>query len=607
MTTRLNQRVIPLLVGALVAVAACAGDGLPGGGAGTDPDAAPGGGGDGGGPIIPPGTTFLTAPEHLIRAAMALRGMRPSPEELTAVTEDPTALEGIIDDYLETPEFGATMRELHNEAFFTRDFALPAVSGLSSYSSGRVMRSIGDEPLRLVEHVVMEDRPYTEIVTADYTVADDVVAAAFGLAYDATGPAWQETHYVDGRPHAGVLTSSTMFLRHISAGQNWQRGRANMVSRSLLCDDFLERDIIVDTSIDLSDPAVVRDAVVANPACAGCHQTLDPLASYFWPMDANVNIGRIASYPLDMYDDAKVGRWRGTSGRPPSFYGQAGSTLTDLGGLIAEDPRFSLCASRRFFSYFSEMPLADVPLDVVARFQTVLEESGMSAKELAKAIVLSDEFRIAYAPDDGGANELIGYKKARPEQLGRLIEDLTGFRWLIDSTVAVRGAPLGRVDLLENDVVGYRVLSGGIDSELVLTPSHTTNATSSLVLRGIAAEAAGFTVVSDFAKADPTQRKLLTLVEATDRGEAKIRTQLVALHARLYGTTITSDDPEIDETYAMFADTLTRTIVVAPAQAEKNAAMFGREASSQTSSPSYVPSRPTGTSTVSRSGFGSTE
>lgn len=565
MTTRLNQRVIPLLVGAVLAVGACAGDELPGGGAGSDPDAAPGGGGDGGGPIIPPGTTFLSAPEHLIRAAMALRGVRPSAEELAAVTANPSALEGVIDDYLETPEFGATMRELHNEAFFTRDFSLPTVSGLSGYSSARVMRSIGDEPLRLIEHVIMDDRPYTDIVTADYTVADDVVAAAFGLAYDTTGPAWQETHYTDGRPHAGVLTSSTMFLRHISAGQNWQRGRANMVSRSLLCDDFLERDIIVDTSIDLSDPAVVRDAVVANPACAGCHQTLDPLASFFWPMKPNVNIGRIDTYPLDMFDASTVGRWRGTSGRPPSYYGQAGTTLTDLGQLISEDPRFTLCASRRFFSYFSEMPLADVPLDVVARFQGVLEESGMSAKELAKAIVLSDEFRIAYAADDAGANELIGYKKARPEQLGRLFEDLTGFRWMVDSTVTVRQGQLGRVDLLENDVVGYRVLSGGIDSELVLSPSHTTNATSSLVLRGLAAEAAGFTVVSDFAKSDPTQRKLLTLVEATDRGEDKIRAQLVALHARLYGATVAADDAEIDETYAMFSDTLTRTDDVAHA------------------------------------------
>ena len=106
-----------------------------------------------------------------------------------------------------------------------------------------------------------------------------------------------------------------MFLRHISAGQNWHRGRANMVSRGLLCDDFLERDIVVDTSIDLSDPAIVRDAVVENPACAGCHQTLDPLASFFWGMNPNLNIGNISSYPINLFDPGVTGRWRGTSGR----------------------------------------------------------------------------------------------------------------------------------------------------------------------------------------------------------------------------------------------------------------------------------------------------
>jgi hypothetical protein len=115
--------------------------------------------------------------------------------------------------------------------------------------------SIIEAPLRLIEHVVMLDRPYTEIVTADYTLADDVVATVWGLPYDVDGARWQETRYPDARAHAGILSDSFLFTRHSTTYSNKSRGRANAISRALLCYDFLSREIPVDSGIDLADPA----------------------------------------------------------------------------------------------------------------------------------------------------------------------------------------------------------------------------------------------------------------------------------------------------------------------------------------------------------------
>ena len=56
-------------------------------------------------------------------------------------------------------------------------------------------RSVQEAPLRLIQHVIANDRPYTEIVTADYTGADRIVAGVWGMNYDGDGATWVETRY----------------------------------------------------------------------------------------------------------------------------------------------------------------------------------------------------------------------------------------------------------------------------------------------------------------------------------------------------------------------------------------------------------------------------
>lgn len=528
-------------------------------------------------PIDPPPpplveVEYLTPTEHLVRASMVLRGIRPSPDELRQVDADESALPTIVDRYLASPELGATMKDLHNETLWLRtnqpNFTFRPIAG-TGFASGtfqQVSESLSEEPLRLIEHVVMNDRPYSEIVTANYTFANKLVSVIWGLDYEDGGPQWQRTSWQSSaqpRPAAGILSSSQLYFRFRSAGANYHRGRANAITRALLCHDYLASDIILDTSIDLSDPEVVANAVVANPSCAGCHQTLDPLGSFLPGFRNNVNVGAVAQYPVeDMYVPNREGQWRNTTKRPPGFYGVPATGLDNFGRLIAEDPRFARCAAQRFASYFTERELESLPVAWISSLTDAFVASGLSAKALARAIVLSDEFRTSHvAPGqeqgDLAAESIVGLQKLRPEQLDRMITDLTGFRWRHNSTMRVAGMDVGAASLLQSDMVGFRVLAGGIDSYFVTLPSHTYNAASSLVLRRLATEAAGFVVDADFAKPNRATRKLLTLVDATTRGEAEVRAQLAALHLRIYGTIDDAAGEEVSLTYALFADSLT--------------------------------------------------
>src|SRR5258708_6267090 len=67
-----------------------------------------------------PTIVYLTPVQHLTRASLTLRGVRPSVDDLQAVATDSTALPAIVDRYLATPEFGATIKDLHNASLLLR-------------------------------------------------------------------------------------------------------------------------------------------------------------------------------------------------------------------------------------------------------------------------------------------------------------------------------------------------------------------------------------------------------------------------------------------------------------------------------------------------------
>ncbi len=118
-----------------------------------------------------------------------------------------------------------------------------------------------------------------------------------------------------------------------------------------------------------------------------------------------------------------------------------------------------------------------------------------------------------------------------------MLKDLTGFAWTGTD-------PLGAFDYLDDDVAGYRVLAGGIDSFYVTRPVHTMNATSSLVVRKAAALAAQYAIDHGTLVAHP---------DATD--EPTVHGELLDLHARIYGDV----DGDVADTYQLFTRALAVT------------------------------------------------
>ena len=511
---------------------------------------------------------YLPRGRHLQRLSMALRGVRPDVGDLERVEREPAALDEIVDRYLDSAEFGATMRDLHDRALQVRTdlqvfpAGFPAIGVLANEHLTRINRSVQEAPLRLIEHVIRNDRPYSEIVTADYMLADRYVAAVWGVKRNPAAKGWQKTRWSDDRPAAGILASSWLFSRHATTISNANRGRANAVSRMLLCYDFAARSIPLDASVNFADPAAVADAVRSNSACASCHQVLDPLASYFANFSPLYVPAALQSYPHRSYYPRGKPPWvggpYGMTRRAASFFGVEASSLDELGRLIAEDPRFSLCAARRFYAFFQQIPVDRVPRKTASRLQQLFVESGFDAKALVRAIVLSDDFRRADAVERDGGTELPGMKKASPEQLARLIEDLTGFRWRTDLALRISESVVGTVDLATDSLFGFKVLAGGTDGYYVTQPALLYNATASLFLRGLAREAAHHVVAVELGEGSRAKRRLFDRIDADEREPKRVRAQLSSLYRRLFGERLATDAEAIDFSLALFEKALAR-------------------------------------------------
>ena len=158
--------------------------------------------------------------------------------------------------------------------------------------------------------MVENDLPYTDILTADYIMANPVTAAAYGADTDFADPSDVHefrpsrivSYYRDDDskvverdsqlgprildpgnlatdyPHAGVLNTTAFLKRYPSTATNRNRARSRWTYYH-----FLGLDVEKSAS-RTTDPVALADTnnpTMNNPACTVCHTILDPVAGAF--------------------------------------------------------------------------------------------------------------------------------------------------------------------------------------------------------------------------------------------------------------------------------------------------------------------------------------
>jgi len=478
---------------------------------------------------IQDGLKLLSPRRQLIRLSVDLRGAHPSEEELAFIEQYPDSYGEFVERYLQDPRFVKRMTEIWNRSIRTRTgetFFDPDEAGLGMLSDEVVADSVGEEPLALIAHVVDNDLPFSEVVTADYTMADPIVAAMWDLDYPEGKSGWQQAYYTDGRPHSGVLTSTTMWSRYPSAGVNSNRHRANTVSRIFLCDDYLARPVSFSrTQIDTLTNGDPEDVIQTTQACQSCHSTLDPFAAHFFGFWWEVE-GDLEDQTLYRPEDEPF--WRNQMGDhvSPAFYGIPTSGIVELGEHLAEDSRFSQCAVRTVFDGITQRHSSDLDREEMQAHIDAFEDSGLIVKDLVRSIVMSRQYR-AETVEDERAERIPVLKTVTPAQLEGIIAAKTGYRWTFNGRPA-----------LQRNVNGLSVLSGGTDGMYVNTPNHDPSVGLVFVQERLA-QAAGWHVASHDLDPDREGEAILlryvTRLDTPENNREAFAVQIEQLYAEVLG------------------------------------------------------------------------
>jgi hypothetical protein len=460
----------------------------------------------------------------LTRVSLDLRGVRPSLEEIAAVGDDPSVLDAWVADWVRAPAFAERVAWWWDDALHTAVWADDYQRfGTLEFAT---WRAIGQEPLRVVRGVVEEDRPFSDIVTTPETMADPTLAALYGLPYTGADGGWGWTTYPDGRPMAGVLSSTSLWLRHTGDVTNFNRRRANLVASALLCADFLGRDGQFTFAIDPDTLTNIEEAVRTDPACLSCHAALDPLAALFGGFAE-----RSLQEPEEQYvrysfqNEAWYMAWTA-----PGYFGRPVAGLAELGELVAADPRFDRCAVRRSYealvsdASFDDEPAGDA---LAAAFR---DEDGERISALVARIVATPRYRSATL------------RTLTPEQLQTALVDLLGWGDGAGDGVDADDLDDGLVGLAWRDEL--RVLAGGTDDETILRRNGAPGAALQVVLDWAARQAVPAALAADRAR-PAADRRLLT-------AEDDPPTQLAAWYTRFLGVPVEPDGPEVTRLLALW-------------------------------------------------------
>ncbi len=390
------------------------------------------------------GADGVGAMAQLARASLDLRGVRPSLAELEDVRKHPDTLPTVVDGFLDDARFEDRVVSMWAPVYLTRSSeADTSIAEFEEADETAVVTSLGEEPLRVLAHIAATDMPYGTITTADWTMVDATLAAYYPVTVPDAWPegvTWQQATFTDARPRLGVLATPGFHWRYRTTISNANRGRANALSRILLCNDYLALDVAIDPTVDLSNEDAVADAISTNPTCVACHQSLDPIAANFWGFYAfqSNSLREFASYHpsrssyADLYSPT------------PAWYGTPTTSPDMLGDQIAADPRLPSCLAKQAFEILLHREAGVDDTDTLVQHRDAFIEGGQTVKALLRSILRSDDYNALSPVDNANLRTLSA------DQLASSIADLTGYR------LAREGH-----DALATDTFGLRSLAGG--------------------------------------------------------------------------------------------------------------------------------------------------
>jgi hypothetical protein len=418
----------------------------------------------------------------------------------------------------------------------------------------------------LIKYIATNNKPFTEILTADYVMVNAFSAKSLGvygsLGYTDLGSAdWKNTAEknwkpvtIANQPYAGMLSDISFQQRYPTTATNKNRARARYVYKYFLATDVLA----LSGNRNLDDNNTSKYPTKENPQCTICHSVIDPMASSF----LNLRDGWFASGNLhraDMFDPGFE------SVKMP--VAEEKTSLQWIAKQIVADDRFALAQVHNVYKGFTGQYPIQVSADASAAMKDAarvqreyfkdlanqFKASNYNIKFLVKSLLKSPYFRAKGI--SGGYQTLHpttgSQQLLTPRMLDDKIYELLGVRWTTNNLVT--GTHYLYKSDLSSGLAIFDLLYGGINFDDIVERIVSANTVMTSIQDKMAMEVGCRATLADFFRPQ-AQRKLLVGVENTavpnnSADIAAIKNTIKNLHLHLWGE---ANQVDLDAAYELF-------------------------------------------------------
>jgi Protein of unknown function (DUF1592)/Protein of unknown function (DUF1588)/Protein of unknown function (DUF1595)/Protein of unknown function (DUF1587)/Protein of unknown function (DUF1585) len=304
-----------------------------------------------------PGGYRLTGQGMATRLSLLLWGSLPDPALLQAAEtgelSKPDGLAKQVDRMIASPRFEVGVR-----AYFADMLQFDGFDSLSkdaalypNYSSD-LGKQAQEQALRtIVDLLVTHNGDYRDIFTTNKTFLTPTLASTYNVPYTAQWGEFEEWMPVEmpkTMPQAGILTQIGFSALHSSSGKTSPTLRGKAIRELILCQEIPPPPANVDFSKFANadgNKVSVRQAIEmhhANPACAGCHNLMDPLGLALENYDTSGAFRmEDAHQPIDASGKLDTASYKDAAG---------------LGKAVHDSPRTTSCIVNRVYSYATGRP-----------------------------------------------------------------------------------------------------------------------------------------------------------------------------------------------------------------------------------------------------------
>jgi hypothetical protein len=339
----------------------------------------------------------LTSYEMASRLSYLFWGTMPDAALFDAADRDelrtPEQIEAQARRMLGAPRAREAVKNFHRQWLGLDEIATIAATGKDrtvypDYSEA-MLPLLQEETERFLDHAIFEANASVEdLYTAPYSMMNGELAAFYGIQGVPADAGFQRVE-LDPDKYAGFLTQAGLLALHSKTDGSSPIHRGKFVRERLLCQAPPPPPDVVPPPPTVDPTKTTREQYVqheADPACAACHQWMDPLGFGFEHFDA---LGRYRADQNGLAIDA-TGEINFTDevGIDGPFDG-----VVELADRLGQSSRVRECVSKQWFRYAygrTETQADTCSMDLVnLRFS----DSGYDIKELLVVLTQTNAFR----------------------------------------------------------------------------------------------------------------------------------------------------------------------------------------------------------------------